>query len=281
MASRQSLSVALANRAGAGPRPALILDQEQWDGDIGLVTRAGMMNFLGMMLFGGGDDGEDEWNPSARCGLDGNLMQVVVYAYPSPVSLSFNIAATRGVLSAGEIEEPYRLEMVQVNMQKEIRTEYPATEILVVAERGSLYDGDGTIVPMPHYRVGADGVIELAGAVYGTIGVLYRTYRYKYTLDVSGRDPAITPENLLSSVVYAWWDGDGEWLEIEPAPGAEEMVQDGRDCGWGGKTTGQVPDKPVSRPVAAGANRSIGIEYCSNTVESDTTTPWTEWGEDQ
>lgn len=248
-------------------RAALILEQKGDAPLTGTVSAANMVRFLGRMLYG--SDTENDWQETADCGMDGTNMVSGVYAYPSPAELAYQIETTHGTLSERVIEEVEHTEVIALSMDDEAQTKYPVLEIVSVEAQGDLFDGYGGIIPLPAITWTGDR-IRLSRPVYGSIRVVYRMLRHAYDLTVPRRDPMTTTENFYSSVVYAWWKGDGTWLEIEPPPGAEEFAAD-EGCGWGSGSINDPEEDPPTRPQAAGADRSIVIDYCTNEVISDST----------
>lgn len=282
MAQRQSLTVTLANPSTTGDRPTLVLEQEPYEAGLGKVSKVALINYLGQTFFGeAGSDEEDDttWRPDVRCGLDGLSCGVVVYAYPSTQLLRFQVGASYGELGVAEKQEPELVETISLSMEDEATTDHPAFEILAAVPRGDLYDKNGAIVAVPAIVIDGDK-IKLSQKVFGSIAVLYRTLRYRYTLDIEARPIDTTLENYFSSVVYAWWAGDGTWLEIDPPPNADELAAGQHTCGWGGKNDIEPDPERKRKPLAAGADRNINISYCSGEVLTDTTSPWVDWGEE-
>lgn len=277
--SSQTLSISLGNPNTTGDRPTLRLEQKPWDGDIGMVTKADMINYVGNMLYENGEESDvNKWRPDVRCGLDGDGCGIVVYAYPSTRSLRFQIGASYGELSAGEKEEINILEMVSLAMQDEFTTDYPPLEILDAAPRGNLYDKNGAPVPMPSITIAGDKVV-LGRKVYGSMAVLYRVLRYKHALTIERRSIDTTIENFFSSVCYAWWSGDGTYIEIEPPPGSEGNAVEQKPCGYGGSNKSDPDKEKDNKPVEAYADRTVNISYCSGETTSDSTFGRVVWGD--
>lgn len=250
----------------------VLLEQKEWNDNTGYVTKANFIRFMGRLIYGSGTD--YAWAESIECGWDAEGITATIYAYPSPYTLPYTIEATYGILSEGIQEIVQQEESIKFSLSKEATIKYPVYEMLDISPLGDFYDRNGNPILFTSFVVTVSGQnIILSQKIYGTIKFKYRSLRYTYTLRLPKRSEEISYENFYSSVVWVGWNGGLRWIEVEIPPGAEEDV-----CGWddGGSSVGQLPREP-NIPTAAGADRSITIDYCSKEVISDSTYPKTDW----
>lgn len=279
MADRQNIRLNLVNPSSSVDRPTLRLEQKPWGANTGKVDKAAFINYLGGLMTEDYYDNDEEspFYADTNCGVVDSMSDVTIYAYPSVKSLRYRIGASYGELSAGSVDEFYHLEMINLSLQDEVSTDYPAQVIIDAKPRGDLYDSKGGVVATPSISIVGDK-IKLDRKVYGTIAVLYTVFRYVYTLNITVRPIETTTENYLSSVVYAWWDGDGTYLEVEPPPGAEDMLGANLTCGHGKTVFGDDDDKKKV-PTAAYADQNKTIRYCDGVIIGESIIERTEWGD--
>lgn len=255
----------------------VLLEQKEWNSNVGYVTKANFIKFIGRSFYGTNTD--YNWGESADCGFDGDELPIIMYAYPSPSNLPFTIDASYGILSDGTQDIAVKKEAIKFSLSNEARIKYPVYEMIDISPVGSFYDIHGEIISFDSINITVSGQnIKLSKKVYGTIRFIYTSLRYSYVLTLNKRDEEETYENFYSSVVWAGWNGGLTWKEVELPPGADGFDN---DCGWG-SSSGDVDvidgsDRSPKFPKAAGANRRITRDYCSNEIISDSTFSNTDW----
>jgi len=251
----------------------VLLEQKEWNDNTGYVTKANFIRFMGRLIYGSGTD--YAWAEDIACGWDAEGITATIYAYPSPYTLAYTIEATYGDLSDGIQEIVNQEESIKFSLTKEASLKYPVYEMTEDPfPLGDFYDVNGDQILFDSFTVTVSGQdIKLSQKIYGTIKFKYKSLRYTYTLRLAKRSEEEAYENFYSSVVWVGWNGGLRWIEVEIPPGAEDDI-----CGWddGGSSVGQFPREP-NTPTAAGADRSITIDYCSGEVISDSTYTKTDW----
>jgi len=262
-----------------GPVIRIKLEQEEWNPYVGYVSKAEAVKQIGNYLFGAGTFGS-----ALDCGIEGQTITSVIYAYPYQKDLGYELFTSYGTLTGGtsterNVQEITKRENLAINLDNEITLSYPALNgIKNFQWVGDVYDEEGQIVNKNSITYTFNNIdkIKLNKKVYGSLKLFYGVLRHKCELQVTMREEAI--ENRFSAVVYAIYSDGLVFLEISPPPGVEESAgYTGYDCGGspGNIIPGDTPD--VYGPKTAGADRYIEVNYCTQEVISDSIQTHTEY----
>ena len=234
----------------------LIIEQEPWAKGVGKVTRLDLVRALESVIFA------EESEVEIDCGLDdgGSSYTTLVYVYPSPESLAFNVGLTNGTLSEPTLVELQVKEAVDFSLTDQGELTYPVKNVISSAWAADVWDAAGSVVSASPPVV--DGqTAEVDEVIYGTAYIEYTTLRYVYAVQVFARDE--DPENVFQSVFYAWWNGGIEMLEIDAPDGAEHSYTYDVRCD-GGSNVIIDPDDDEDPPRAVPVNKTITLDYCDN-----------------
>lgn len=259
----QTLSLNLSLPSSVA-RDTLIIEQEKPGQADGYLSRAGM--YLSILALINGEMPEDP-----ECV---NECTTTIYVYRYDLALAYRLAVSHGSLGSMEREDDlYYTEKIKVSMEDEIKFKYPCFGVVESRWIGGLvWDQDGSSIAAPGFVADVDK-LRFAAPVYGTLAVTYKISRDKYSLALPKRETAI--ENKYSSVAFAVYPGGGKWEMIDPPPGAEATDQ--QCTGGGGGTTITPGAGGSSIPVSAHADRTITVDYCSQTITSDEATESIDW----
>lgn len=241
----------------------LQIEQQEWSAYTGKVTTGVMVSALRTLLYG--EDSTD----SVNCGvIDGSaICQIDVY--PRRAGLRYQFASSWGNLSTRYEEEITETELVSFHLESSASPSHPCLEIFSASWVDNLvYDAEGNEIAAPGLIIDGDTVATKNGqSIYGTAEVVYRTERHRYSLIIPRRDTAI--DNFFSAVVYGWYDGGLDYLQIELPPGIETFEADANaTCGHSVTATVTDDDNdPIDQPVTA--SRVSVIDYCSQLVVED------------
>ena len=241
----------------------LQIEQQEWSAYTGKVTTGVMVSALRTLLYG------DETTDSVNCGvIDGSVI-CQIDVYPRRRGLRYQFASSWGDLSARYEEEITETELVSFHLESTASPSHPCLEIISAAWVDDLvYDADGNEIAAPSLIIDGTTIATKNGqAIYGTAEVVYRTERHSYTLIIPRRDEAI--DNFFSAVIYGWYEGGIDYLQIDLPPGIEVFEADASaTCGH--SITASVTDdedNPIDQPVTA--SRVSIIDYCSQEVVED------------
>lgn len=251
------------SRPAASSLGLLQIEQQEWSAYTGKVTTGVMVSALRTLLYG------DEYQDSLDCGMVGGSVVCIIDVYPRLPGLAYQFAASWGSLSPRSEEEITETELVSFHLGATATTRHPCQEILRATWVDSLvYDAEGNEITAPALVIDGDTIATKTGqAVYGTAEVVYRTERHGYTLTIPRRDEAI--DHFYSAVVYGWYDGGLDYLQIELPPGIETFEADANaTCGHTvTATVTDDDDDPIDQPVTA--SRVSIIDYCSQVIVED------------
>lgn len=266
----------------------LIIEQKKWGVNIGHMTKANFVKFVGRMLYGDPDTvnpGASEgglYYEQADCGMSDGFIDTAVWVFPGYPKMPYSVDITHGTIDKGnmKIEVIQKHETAKLNMTDTINPKYPVLSIIGAIVKGNLYDKNGAIISMPDLTIEGDQ-IKLSEKVYGSVFFVYEVLRHEYPVLVPPRDIETVKENRFSSVAYAWFTGGNRHVVMESPNGAEEnLEEDVFACGWGSKEKIIArPDDPKHRPIAAYADRKITIRYCDNQVITDNVYSHVDWDE--
>ena len=262
----QALTLTYSARTGsqAASRDLLLIEQEEWQPYTGYVTKAEMVRALARMLYGA------ETESQVNCGVAGGQVVAAIYVYRLEPGVIYQLLASAGTLSEPAAEEKEMTETVQVNLETEAELRYPVASLLETRWL-SAWDEQGNRIDGPAVTL-VGGKLTWSLPVFGSLKVRWLTNRDVWMLTIDRREEAV--ENLYSAVLLALPSGGRpELLTFAPPPTAEEIEEE--DCGWGRLTTGDIegpPDHPLDDPTASPHRRTVIIDFCSQTVQSDTMT---------
>lgn len=244
--------VAFANRPGSSGN--VLLEQEPWDKYVGYLTRAGAVAWLDAMLYG-----DPEEDLTEHCGIDtaGNVAGVV-YAYPEPVSLNYLAGISHGRLGPRRIDKLPYSEVLQVQLETEPALKYPTDKIFSAEWLTDAFTNDGATLPRPAVDISGKRP-RIAGAIFGSLLVVYEVVRHTYTVTISARPASV--EKAYQSHVYAVWDGGTRAMEYQPP---DEAAAGGRCNGRYG--VGTINDSPYDPPTVQPKDIERQWDYCSNSA---------------
>jgi hypothetical protein len=241
----------------------LQIEQQEWSAYTGRVTTGVMVSALRTMLYG------EESTDRVNCGVIDGAVICQIDVYPRRPGLAYQFATSWGELSPRSEEEITETELVSFHLESNASPSHPCREILSATwVDGLVYDGEGNEIAAPQLVIASNTIATKNGqAIYGTAEVVYRTERHSYTLTIPRRDEAI--DNFFSAVVYGWYEGGIDYLQIELPPGIETFEADAT-AACGHSVTASVTDDegdPIDQPVTA--SRVSIIDYCSQEVVED------------
>ena len=244
------------SRAGQETKNRVLLGQEPWDPYIGMLTVGGLWAYIRQLLYGEGEGVQE------NCGADeAGLIGGVVYAYPDPAGLVYDLGISHGDPGPRIETELKYAELLQVQNETEPSLRYPTDEIYSAVWVTDALAKDGETLPRPAISI-AGGRVRTATPTYGTILAIYKVVRHTYQVWISPRPTAA--ENKYQSFIYAVWDGGNNYIEYQPPADAE----DGGRCnnlihyGEGGTTPSGDCEPP--RPTPQDIN--YDVDYCSGEV---------------
>lgn len=251
------------SRPAASSLGLLLIEQQEWAAYTGKVTTGVMVSALRALLYG------EESSDRVNCGVIDGAVICQIDVYPLTPGLRYRFAASWGNLSTRYEEEITETELVSFHLESTASPSHPCREILSAAWVDNLvYDAAGNEIAAPTLIIDGTTIATKNGqAIYGTASVVYRTERHRYSLVIPRRDTAI--DNFFSAVVYGWYEGGLDYLQIDLPPGIEVFEADAEaSCGYG--STASVTDdedNPLEQPVTA--SRVSIIDYCSQEVVED------------
>lgn len=191
----------------------LRIEQQEWSAYTGRVTTGVMVSALRTLLYG------EESTDRVNCGvIDGSVI-CQIDVYPRRPGLRYQFASSWGNLSARYEEEITETELVSFHLESTASPSHPCREILSASwVDGLVYDADGNEISAPALIIDGTTIATKNGqAIYGTADVVYRTELHRYSLVIPRRDTAI--DNFFSAVVYGWYEGGLDYLQIDLPPG--------------------------------------------------------------
>lgn len=247
------------------PLQLLLLEQEPWSVYTGRVTKQELVRWLAAVLSG------EEYQARIDCGMAGDALVCLIYAYPLVQDLNYRLMTSWGTLSDRSVELIEATESISFRLSTHERTKYPIRELRSVAWKDQCYGPSGEIVHPPELTSDGEGVV-CAAPVYGTATVRYIYERHAYILNAPRREGALG--NHYTAVITGIYDGGLEVLVVEMPPGVEAFEADPNAiCGLGGGGTyGGTAEWPEEDDVIQPqtASRETVIDYCTQKIHSDT-----------
>lgn len=258
---QQSLAITFA-RPALDPADLLLIEQEEWARNTGVVTTAEMLRYVSAYVY------NQLYASRTRCALQGGQLRCTVNVYPRVPGLVYRLHTSWGSLSGPSGGTVEITEILNYTLTTEERVQYPCREIRSARWLDVCYDPSGAVVANPALVIG-DEAIVIAAPVYGSVEVRYTTERYSYQLAVPRREEAL--ESMFSAAVYALYPGGISWIEIDLPDSFDEATAEDR-CGLDGTVSVTWPeDNP--RPVSDNPyRRRTVVDYCSQEIISDTIT---------
>ncbi len=240
------------------------LEQKPWDHSIGIVTMLDVIEALAGVIL---DDGSEAF---VDCGMagDNSRFEAIIYAYPSPSNLTYNVGMTNGVFAKAGRGVVSVTETKAFSLSTEASMGYPVHHFVSARWVGAVYTEDGSIATSPGWTVDGQKV-TIDQAVYGTLELKYAAMRDVFKVTVTARQTA--PENIFQSVLYAHWDGGVRLLNVSAPENAEDGYLTNIDCSGNGDGDGYSgglivisPDPDPSVPTPDPKNKEITLNYCED-----------------
>jgi hypothetical protein len=241
----------------------LQLEQESWDTDTGLVTRANMVRFVYSMFQAlSGTSKHVIYPTTTSCGKDGDDLVTKIYAYPSSENLVFTLSATHGDLDFQSIEPLEKTQTLAFQGTSEETLSYPCHSIVSREVVGTAYDVEGNTVALSPTNISIeDTLVSLPTEVYAVVKVVYQTSRYVYKLTIPKRD---SEENQYASTVYGYYTGGVTWLVVTE-PNNIDSSSDST-CGFNLRF---LPSEPDPVPLPTGTTNLVDtVDYCTQEITS-------------
>lgn len=232
---------------------SVILKQESWNSNGNITTRMDVLNSISDFIFN-----TDNFESSCEM-LEENEYNSIVYAYPNPDTLSFNVGLTHGVHAEGVMELATIESLELVSFDISIELDYPLHSDFVLEWITDCYDKNGSLVSKPTYAIVGNSIV-FSKEVYGSIRITYVSKRFIYALNVPAREEAT--ENYFQSVFYAYWDGGVVMLKLTAPKDADEDYKLDVSCKGGSIVI--VEDDPQLPPVEGfPVHDSVSVDYCT------------------
>lgn len=258
---QQSLAITFA-RPAIDPAELLLIEQEEWARNTGVVTTAEMLRYVSAYVYG------QLYGSRTRCPLVNGQLRCTVNVYPRVPGLVYRLHTSWGTLGGPRGGLTEITEILNYTLTAQEKVKYPCREIRSARWLDVCYDADGAVVTPPALVVDDDGLV-IADPVYGSVEVRYTTERYSYQLAVPRREEAL--EAMFSAAVYALYQGGISWIAIDLPDSFDETTADDR-CGLDGSVSLTWPEGDP-RPVSDNPyRRHTVVDYCSQTIISDVIT---------
>ncbi len=180
---------------------------------------------------------------------------VYIYSYDETIPFTFGIS--HGRHTEVVIEEYMHTEVIEVDIDNVLGTEYPVYNLVSAEWVGNTFDVYGTIINPPSLIITGTSLTALY-KVYGAIRVVYLTKRYKFTVTVPERVDSL--ENKYQSVAFCRSICGVEYIELEkPNLSAEDCYSSG-----GGGVTIDPDDDSDDPLVDPGKDKKKKYDYCTH-----------------
>ncbi len=244
--------------AAAAALDLLRIEQQDWSVYTGKVSKQEVVRWVAAAI------SEEAYELAVDCGIAGESLVCVLYAYPLVADLDYRLLTSYGTLSERAVALIEISEQVQFRLTDSAATEFPARSILSVEWTVECLNADGEVVAPPALSVVGTDIVS-AATVYGTATVRYLCERHSYVLNAPRRTDAL--DNNFSAVVAGVYQGGLAHLVIEMPPSIDVFEADAdADCGWStvGAITAPDDELPVVQPQSA--NKTTTVDYCSQII---------------
>lgn len=250
----------LINYSIPQPSPSdsfVLLEQEEWGPNVGMLTKAGAIAYLDALLFG---DPEEDLEENCGVATD-DLIKTYVYAYPYPANLAFDIHITHGTLTSQTFQQEVYSEIINVQQDTELDLKYPAVSIISAEWVANAYDANFNKLSGVPLTISGNKVL-VGQKVFGSVLVKYNVVRYRYRASVPLRED--DTDEGYNSYIYTIWDGGNNVIKFEPS---EDATLEGSNCGnrFGELTVGDDGDDRVP-PYADGEDIIKYRDYCQDCI---------------
>lgn len=247
-------SVGVSFSSSASTSLGLILEQEEWEDGVGVVTKEYIVKHIASLL------GYGSTPPTIECGVNSlGYYESAIIAYPYDADLVYDIGISHGYMADNPtIYRETITQSVDFSHSKTQALDYP------VHEEGSLtwlmgpWDYEGNDVD-PTELAFSGNTATTTTKVYGTAAAVYETIAHRYSITVPARGAV---ENKYESVVWARWDGGYTYEELTSPDNAEDAEDQEVTCY---DTVSISSDDPFTAPYADDSNETVEIDYCTQT----------------
>ena len=255
-----SINYTPADSSQADPLDLLILEQKEWSGYTGHLTKVKLAMYLRALLAG-----EDPEEDIVDCGW-GDTLDITVYAYRLYPDVIFRLVSTVGELGALREESIIERETISFEMNDNVELNHPAKKIRSARWlTGPYTEGGIKLGHQPELTINGLA-IESAMPLYGSVWLEVEVERTMATISISR-------EEAIPLLAVGWSEfcvglprgGRPVALELEAPPGAEELAKKNKPCGRGNTVEITGPDE--DEITAPKADKLITGDYC--TLELD------------
>lgn len=242
----------------------LVVEQEEYEVGTGVIDMLDITKLLSNLL------GVTEDSAEVYCGMnsDGRSFDTQMFVYPSPEDLLYEAKVTRGTTFPSGAGAVKKTQVLNFRLDDEAQLSYPVRGVLSYKwVRDQVYDQGWNIVASPAVTFDNRSV-KLSKKVYGSLEVVYTTYREAHAVTISARTDAV--ENFFQSVFYCRYAGGIDMKAVEPPPNAEENFAAGVSCADAsytgykdGGTTIISPDG-ADPPTVSATVETVSLSYCGD-----------------
>ncbi len=253
--TNKSITLNFSNRSSL--TEGLILEQADWVGNTGVVTKLDLVKAIATALYGDPENDID-------CGISGDgsyLSGLYVYLYNQ--NTSYDIGITHGELGEVIVQEVEVRELITFSLGDESSSKYPIQELITAEWAADTWGVDGGVVTPPSISVSGN-TVSLSNSVYGTVIIVYRTIRHARSLSVPPREESV--ENVFDSYAWARWNGGVKMLKLNPPDNADESYLNQTNCIWGSRWGDHIPPDDPGDPYGDGYGGDFDVDYCTQQV---------------
>lgn len=274
--ARQEQVITYTSREVAAPeeRDLILLEQEEWGGYCGELTKWGLRNYLMSYFFREGQwlDRDSRQEEVQCCGVGTDetgaklfsRLSVEIHVYELAPGVVYQLRATVGELGEGRLEEVIERQTVTFEMEREQSLPHPAAEIVYARWLTGPWTTGGVPVAAPPLTVPGRAV-RSAIPLFGSVELILRVKRWTHELVVYGDEANPLLESGWTEFVVGLPSGGRPVaLAVEPPPGMDHLPESGLDCGQSGRgDSGRIEGPPEDEePVAQPEDKHIKCEYC-------------------
>jgi len=199
------------------------LEQEPVDENLNYLTKLQAANALNYFVSGGPV-------PSDYCSE--GFSSKIVYAYPYPSDLTYQIRVSKGSSSQTGARLLMIEETINSNLNDILSTQYPVKEIIEYEWTGPTYDEYGNEQPHPILTLNGPD-IGMSYKVFGTVKVVYQTVQDTITIAIAYNNVVVEGETL-DPYLLCIWSGGHEDLKLKFVDGEESITCNNSISGSGG-----------------------------------------------